>query len=116
MPMLKDILWKLNCPNSIEAIAEHFVTNHISIEQIENLDFSTVKDEYRDPWFAYKRRIGSIYGITKCYKSPDGLETSPGWNRRIFRKYKTISPDNLIESIFIETYNRLKKIRSKITI
>lgn len=110
MSLLEDFLWRFRCPEAIDAISDHFVTNYVPMEHSDEFDFTTAYVDWVDPWFAYRRMIGSIYGIVICYKPPDDSPTKRGWNRRIWEKHKELTPDALVEAIFDNVLERIKGI------
>ncbi len=108
MGIIENFIWRFTCPKSVDSIAVHFVRNHVPREHIDNLDFDSASIEWQDPWFAYRRRIGSIYGVVISYRPPDDSPTRRGWNRRLWRSHEGLSPDDLVERIFESVLTRLR--------
>ena len=107
--MISRLLWrKFRCPSSRSKIAQHFLDNYVLKDHLEDLDFDTAYDEFVDPWFAYRRRIGSIYGVAICYKPPDDSPSKMGWNRKLWRENPEHTPEELVELIFDEFLALLK--------
>jgi hypothetical protein len=80
------------------------------MDRLDELQFESAYIEFEDPWFAYRRMIGSIYGITTCYKPPHGGVALRGWNHRLWRQYEEASPEALVEEVFDEVLRRLKQL------
>ena len=114
MALLGNILWRFRCPVSIDGIATDFVDTRIPQDQIAKHDFRTAHVEWEDPWLAYRRRIGSIYGVAVCYKPPNDTPSKRGWNRRLWRNHENLTPDELVETIFDTALERLKRINEEI--
>lgn len=110
MAMLGNILWRFKCPKSVAEIARHFVDNYTPKDQIGKYDFETAYIDWEDPWFAHRRMIGSIYGVAVCYKPPDDSPTMRGWNRQLWKEHETLTPDELVETIFDMALERLKQL------
>lgn len=109
MKLFKNILWTFHCPTDVDTIAAHFVAIHVPKQEAGELDFTTAFTPWQDPWFAYRRMLGSIYGISACYKAPDDSPSKPGWNRKLWKKHSDLTTDELVEKVFIEVLNLLKK-------
>lgn len=91
--------WRMTCPDTIEAVALDFIDGHMPLlRTLSEIDLERIDDG--DPWFAYRRRISAIYGISTTYCHPDGRKPKQGWNRRMWRRYKKTSPEQLVEQVF----------------
>jgi len=115
MKLFEDILWKVKCPTDIEVIAAHFVDNYVPENHFRTLDFSAAFIPWQDPWFAYRRMLGSIYGIAACYKPPDDSPSKPGWNRKLRNKHPNLHTDELVEKVFLEVLAILKELDNQTT-
>lgn len=113
MTMLRNILWRFKCPKSVADIARHFVDTYIPNDQIATHDFETAYTDFIDPWFAYRRRIGFIYGVANNYRPPDNSTVARGWNHKLWKSHETLTPDELVETIFSTALERLQQIAAE---
>ena len=94
--------WRRKCPETIEQIAEDFVDNHCPpIDEMSLSLFDRIHDG--DPWFAWRRRISTIYGIAEEFADPRNRPQRGGWNRRLWKQYDSYLPDDLVEIAFDAT-------------
>lgn len=99
--------WRLTCPNTLEAIAQDFIENHLpNREELNSLNFEQVDN--RDPWFAWRRRICTIYGVATSYKHPNGKLARPSWNHRLWSNVPDLDPEVLVDRIFDIVIARLR--------
>lgn len=100
--------WRRKCPATIEQIAIDFVENHcVSVDKLSLALLANIHDG--DPWFAWRRRLSAIYGISKSYADPFGRPQQRGWNNRLWAKHETEMPDDLVERVFDATIILIRK-------
>ena len=100
---------RVTCPDTVEAIAQDFIDNHLPpLDEIRTLGLDFDNTQAYDPWFAWRRRISSIYGVSTCYASPNGRLANQGWNRQLWRNNPGADPDQLTDRIFENVIRRLR--------
>jgi|GEM_PF-5166087 len=113
MEFFENIIWRLKCPHSVDEIAEHFIANYIPTEYLGTYDFSGAFTDFQDPWFAYRRMLANIYGVSDCYKPPDDSPSQPSWNRKLRLRYPDLDPEGLVELVFTRMLDLLKAADNK---
>jgi len=99
--------WRLMCPDTIEGVAQDFITNHLPGQNcLREIDFHRMASQ--DPGFAWRRRISAIYGVATCYQHPRGDLARAGWNRRLWRNAPDREPEFLVEEIFDTVIEQLR--------
>jgi hypothetical protein len=107
MYLIRQFLWRFKCPSDIDAAADDFVSWILPHIELSSLDFATAFEEYRDPWFAWRRMIAARYGVATSYKPPDGRPVIRYWNRALWKRYSSQSPEELTDAIFEKVFYRL---------
>jgi hypothetical protein len=108
MNAIRQLLWRFKCLSDIDAVADDFVSWVLPHIDLSSLDFGTAIEEYRDPWFAWRRIIAARYGIAANYKAPDGSPARRSWNRALWTKHGGEYPEALVDAIFGKVFCRLK--------
>jgi hypothetical protein len=75
---------------------------------LSSLDFATASEDFRDPWFAWRRMIAARYGVATSYKPPDEIPVMRSWNRALWKRYGNQAPEELVDAIFQEVFHRLE--------
>lgn len=104
---VRNFFWRRYCPYTIREIATDFLDNHCPPLCAMNIDPDFQVGD-RDPWFAWRRRIASIYGIAINYAAPQNDHQKRGWNKKLWSQYEACSPDELVDRVFTKTIELLR--------
>lgn len=104
-------VWRLECPQTVEAVAEHFIHHHLGDDAIQLISsLPTANSETSaNTELAWKRRISFIYGVATHYDVP-GLEPGRvGWNRRLFDDCRAEEPERAVEEIYHRVWEKARE-------
>ncbi|MCO6045155.1 hypothetical protein NG895_14685 [Aeoliella sp. ICT_H6.2] len=100
--------WRLTCPDTVDSIAVDFVERRLpKLDSLRDLDFGNIT-RCGDPWFAWRRRICFLYGVSNHYHNPSDPVVLRGWNHRLWRNEPGYEPEALVDRIFDEMIQRLQ--------
>jgi hypothetical protein len=102
--------WRLECPHTVEAVAEHFLRHHLSSETIGLIaQLPTPGAEaYAGTELAWKRRICYIYGVATHYDIPGQERGGTGWNRSLLSDCRANDPEAAVEEIFRRVWEKAR--------
>ncbi len=101
--------WRLECPHTVEAVAEHFLQHHLSKETVAFIaQIAEPNKAYSAAELACKRRICYIYGVATQYDTPGCERGRIGWNRLLLSDCQAKDPEAAVEEIFRRVWEKAR--------
>jgi hypothetical protein len=109
----------LECPRTVDAVAEHFMRHHIGHEAIRFISQLPTPDSetytgadliWTGATPVWKRRITYIYGVATNYGygAVGGERGGPGWNRRLLDDCQAKDPEEATREIFNRVWEKAR--------
>ena len=106
--------WRLECPRTVESVAEHFLRHNLPNEAIELIAQlpAPEAEAHAGAELAWKRRICFIYGVATHYNSPGGQRGRVGWNRTLLSDFRDKDPEAAVDEIFRRVWQKARERRA----